>query len=88
MKWAVRYRRSVEKDIRRLPHDIRLKALACLRLFEADQLPQSEKIKGTNHRYRIKFAADYRVVYSTDDKAKCCNIEFVGHRKDAYRWFQ
>jgi mRNA interferase RelE/StbE len=49
--------------------------------------PGSRKLKGTLNRYRLKVAGDWRVVYSLFSESSIIKIEFVGHRKDAYRWF-
>ena len=38
-------------------------------------------------RYRLRVANEYRGVYSVFAEDRVIKIEFVGHRKDAYRWF-
>lgn len=47
----------------------------------------SKKLKGSENRYRLRVATEYRVVYSLFRGSLLIKIEFVGHRKDAYRWF-
>jgi mRNA-degrading endonuclease RelE of RelBE toxin-antitoxin system len=44
-------------------------------------------LKGTPNRYRFKVARDWRVVYSLFSEFNLIKIEYVEHRKDAYRWF-
>ena len=46
-----------------------------------------KKLKGSNRRFRLRIAGVYRVVYTLLKEDNRIVIEFVGHRKDAYRWF-
>ncbi len=94
MSWEVRYRSSVERDVSRLPEDIRQEALGIIASLPKDPFPTGcKKLKGTGRRfsasarYRVRVAGDYRVVYSVFKKERLIEVEFVGHRKDAYRWF-
>ena len=88
MSWEIRYRASVETDIDRLPAHIRVPALKkIVALGENPFPPGCKKLKGTQNRYRVKVAGDWRVVYSLFSELNLIKIEFVGHRKDAYRWF-
>ena len=88
MSWEIRYRASVERDVDRLPVHIRVRALEkIVALGENPFPPDCRKLKGTPNRYRLKVARDWRVVYSLFAEANLIKIEFVGHRKDAYRWF-
>jgi mRNA interferase RelE/StbE len=88
MSWNVRFRSSVEKDVARLPGHIRTQVLERLSSLAFDPLPAScKKLKGQKNRFRIKVAGDYRVVYTVFPEEQVIIIEFVGHRKDAYRWF-
>lgn len=94
MNWEVRYRSSVEKDVSRLPEDIRQRALQIAANLRLDPFPQGcKKLKGTGDRfsvgvrYRVRIVRDYRLVYSVFKDERLIKIEFIGHRKDAYRWF-
>jgi len=88
MSWEIRYRASVERDVDRLPAHIRDRALEeIVALGENPFPPGCRKLKGTPNRYRLKVARDWRVVYSLFNEFNLIKIEFVGHRKDAYRWF-
>jgi mRNA interferase RelE/StbE len=88
MSWEIRYRSSVEKDISRLPHQMRAEILENLTSLGVDPFPAGcKKLKGQKNRFRIKVARDYRIVYSLFRKEGVIIVEFVGHRRDAYRWF-
>jgi mRNA interferase RelE/StbE len=88
MSWEISYRASVERDVDRLPAHIRLLVLRkIVDLGENPFPPGFKKLKGTSNRYRFKVAREWRVVYSLFSESNIIKIEFVGHRKDAYRWF-
>ena len=88
MSWEIRYRASVEKDVSRLPTAIRDLVFQAISALSTDPLPTGcKKLKGPKNRFRLKVARAYRVVYSLYKDERRITIEFVGHRKDAYRWF-
>ena len=88
MTWEIRYRSSVEKDISRLAPEIRRVILESLTALNLEAFPAGfRKLKGQKNRFRIKAARDYRVVYTVFREQRVIIVEFVGHRKDAYRWF-
>ena len=45
-----------------------------------------KKLKGSKDRYSVRMGRDFRVVYTVFKKERVIDIEFVGDRKDAYRW--
>ncbi len=88
MSWAIRYRASVERDVDRLPSRVRVLALKKIVELGDNPFPAGfKKLKGATDRYRVKVARDWRVVYTLFSEFNLIKIEFVGHRKDAYRWF-
>ncbi len=88
MNWEIRYRSSVEKDVSRLPANVRPIVLERIVGLSTDPFPLGcKKLKGSNNRFRLRVAGGYRIVYSTFKEDSSVKIEFVGHRKDAYRWF-
>ncbi|MGO8734370.1 MAG: type II toxin-antitoxin system RelE family toxin [Terriglobia bacterium] len=88
MDWQIKYRSSVEKDVDRLPADVRSLVLRLLAELATNPFPEgSKKLKGSADRFRLRFAGSYRIVYKVFQVERLINIEFVGHRKDAYRWF-
>ena len=88
MDWQIRYRSSVEKDVDRLPAAVRSLVLRILAELATDPFPErSKKLKGSESRFRLRVAGSYRIVYKVFQVERLNKIEFVGHRKDAYRWF-
>jgi len=88
MSWTISYRSSVEKDLARLPQHIRVLVLKkFVELGDNPFPPGCRKLKGAESRYRLRVAGEYRLVYSLFRDDRIIKIEFVGHRKDAYRWF-
>jgi mRNA interferase RelE/StbE len=88
MNWEIRYRSSVEKDVDRLPPDVRSVVLRTLAGLISDPFPQgTRKLSGPESRFRLRVAGSYRIVYKVFKVDHLIKIEFVGHRKDAYRWF-
>jgi mRNA interferase RelE/StbE len=88
MNWEIRYRSSVEKDVDRLPTGVRSLVLRALSELAANPFPEgSKKLKGSESRFRLRVAGSYRIVYKVFQVERLIKIEFVGHRKDAYRWF-
>jgi len=88
MNWEIRYRTSVEKDVDRLPVGVRSLVLQALAGLASNPFPEgSKKLKGQESRFRLRVAGSYRVVYKVFLVERLIKVEFVGHRKDAYRWF-
>lgn len=88
MSWEISYRSSVERDIARLSQHIRVAVLKeIVRLSENPFPAGCRKLKGSTSRYRLRIANEYRIVFSLFAENHLIKVEFVGHRKDAYRWF-
>lgn len=88
MIWEIRYRSSVEKDVSRLPADIRESTFSVVASLAHNPFPQGcKKLRGSTKRWRLRIAGQYRIVYSVWQNEKLIKVEFIGHRKDAYRWF-
>jgi mRNA-degrading endonuclease RelE of RelBE toxin-antitoxin system len=88
MTWEIRYRSAVEHDVARPPENMRQRAFGILTDLKLDAFPQGcKKLQGAASRYSIRIQRDYRVVYSVFETERVIKIEFIGHRRDAYRWF-
>jgi mRNA interferase RelE/StbE len=88
MSWAISYRSSVEKDIARLPSPVRGSVLKKMVELAHNPFPAGcKKLKGSVNCCRLRVAGEYRIVYSVLFSQNAIQVEFVGHRKDAYRWF-
>ena len=77
--------RAAEKDLRRLPLDVRFRVANALRSLANDPRPvRSRKLAGTKHDWRIR-VGDYRVIYEIHDHVLQIIVITVGHRREIYR---
>jgi mRNA interferase RelE/StbE len=83
--FSVRYTRSAEKDLQRLPASVVERVQAAILDLAADPRPRgSKKLKGYDDTWRIR-VGDYRVLYEIHEELVVVLIVQVSHRKDAYR---
>jgi mRNA interferase RelE/StbE len=76
----------VEKDLARLPKKERGLCWKAILDLELDAHPPgAERIKPSTDRYSLR-KGDYRIVYSVVKEFRTVDLEFVGHRRDAFRW--
>jgi mRNA interferase RelE/StbE len=85
-KWDCEIAPPAQRDLKRLPRDLRVKLLSKLVLLCDDpgSHPQTKKLKGSPDRFRLR-VGDYRVVYTVDEEARKVRVERVRHRREAYR---
>jgi len=77
--------RSAEKDLRRLPLDVRVRVADALRSLANDPRPVgSRKLTGTKHDWRIR-VGHYRIVYEIADSIRVVRVYRIRHRKEVYR---
>jgi mRNA interferase RelE/StbE len=85
MSYAVIIPKPTQKQIDKLPEDIRVVVTERIILLGDEPRPSGVvKLKGTDHEYRIRIG-DYRVRYEIDDKAAIVLILHCKHRKDVYK---
>jgi mRNA interferase RelE/StbE len=53
-------------------------------LAEDPRGPGSEKLAGSEGRYRVRVGS-YRVVYAVDDIKRIVDVVKIGHRREVYR---
>jgi mRNA interferase RelE/StbE len=85
--YAVSFRRSAEKDLRRLDDALQSRILDAVEGLGSNPRPFGfRKLQGRRREdvFRIR-VGDYRVVYSVDDEAKVVTVERVRHRREVYR---
>jgi mRNA-degrading endonuclease RelE of RelBE toxin-antitoxin system len=87
MSWNASYASSFEKDLAALRAEIREKAVAAIRCVLSNPY-EGKKLKGRPSRFSIRLGRDYRLVYSIYSHARLIDFEFVGDRKEAYRWIR
>ena len=85
MKYTIKFRPAVEKNLRALPQKdlIRIK-----RKIDAlaENLPDQAitKMKGNNNFHKIR-VGDYRIIYEIHDDTLVILVVKIGHRKDIYK---
>jgi mRNA interferase RelE/StbE len=83
--YSVRFKASVEKDLRRIPSAARTRCLDRIKQLVDDPRPQNVvRLTGAEHTFRLRVST-YRIVYQVDDAEHSVTIIHVRHRKDAYR---
>jgi mRNA interferase RelE/StbE len=82
--YAVRVKRSAEKEMDRLPQDIFDRVAEAILELEDDPRPHGcKKLKGVEE-YRLR-VGPYRILYLIDDEKRVVEIVAVGHRREVYR---
>jgi mRNA interferase RelE/StbE len=76
---------SAEKQLDRLPSNVRLRVLAALERLRHNPRPSGcVKLSGEEEVWRIRVGS-YRVVYEIQDQRLTVLVLRVAHRKDVYR---
>ncbi len=83
-KYEVVITKSVQKYLDKLPDALADKLESAMMKLEDDPRPVgAEKMSGRN-AYRIR-VADYRILYTIQDKVLLVSVIDAGHRRDIYR---
>ena len=83
--YAVNFRRSAEKDLRKLNAAVRRRVLRSIDALVLNPRPVGcRKLYGSENAFRIR-VGDYRVIYTVDDHVLVVAIERVRHRREVYR---
>ena len=83
-RFEVRLRRSVAKDLLRLPKSDNRRIVTRIEALAENPRPHGcEKLAGSS-AYRIR-QGDYRIVYTIDDGLILVEIIRIGHRREVYR---
>jgi len=85
LAYEILIKASVEKEIRRLPSNVRERVNPAILALREEPRPSGvRKLRG-EEGWRIR-VGDYRVVYSIDDGLREVTVYRVRHRRDAYRF--
>ena len=85
MAYSIVLKKSVEKDIRKLPKNVIPRIVSRIEALASDPYPKnSVKIEGAERTYRLR-VGDYRIIYQVDKERREILILHVRHRRDAYR---
>ena len=77
--------RSAEKDLKRLPSQIRSRVVTALRSLAKNPRPSgSRKLAGTKHDWRVR-VGDYRIIYEIADVIRVVRVQRIRHRREVYR---
>jgi mRNA-degrading endonuclease RelE of RelBE toxin-antitoxin system len=87
MSWKSSYASSFEKDLLSLRAEIQTEAVQAIRQV-LDNPYTGKKLQGARNRFSVRIGRDYRVVYSVYRHERLIDFEFVGDRKEAYRWIR
>jgi mRNA interferase RelE/StbE len=83
-RFEVRLRRSVAKDLLRLPKADNRRITARIEALAENPRPKGcEKLAGSS-ALRIR-QGDYRIIYTIDDGTVVVEVIRVGHRREVYR---
>ena len=81
--YGVFARRSVTKDLERVPKRDLRRILGRIRLLARDPRPPGHEKLAGEERYRIR-QGDYRIVYSVQGRDRTVWVAKVGPRRDIY----
>jgi mRNA interferase RelE/StbE len=83
-RYKIVFRKSVAKDLRRIPNQDLRRILATVDLLSEEPRPSGiEKLSG-QEKYRIR-QGNYRIIYEIKDDEVVVVVVKVGHRRDVYR---
>lgn len=83
--YSIRLKRSVEKDLRRVPGAQLPRVLSAIDQLALDPHPRGAvKLSGAEVLYRVR-VGDYRIIYEVDTVAREVTIHYLRHRREAYR---
>ena len=83
--YKIEIKKSAQKEIRKLPRNIREKVVGIINRLYDDPVPaEAQKIKGSDNIYRIR-QGNYRIVYRLYKNELLIIIIRVRHRKDVYQ---
>jgi mRNA interferase RelE/StbE len=86
-KYKVQYKKSVEKDLRKLPPTQFKSIVVKILALATDPHPSgSVKLRGFPGLFRIRHT-DYRIIYRVHDDELVVLVVKVGHRREIYRDF-
>ena len=84
MSYALAFKPSAEKELRRLSHDVIPRIVAAVQTLGDQPRPHGCVKMSHSESWRIR-VGDYRVIYDIDDGMKQIVVLHVGHRREVYR---
>jgi len=84
MPYEVILKKSVKKELEKLPEPLHRKLIQHLHALESNPRPVGVKKLQGREAYRTRVGS-YRVLYEIDDAKKRIQVFSIGDRKDVYR---
>jgi mRNA interferase RelE/StbE len=85
--YVILYRKSVAKDLRKLPKTHREAVIKKIQALADDSRPAGVvKLRGSDDLYRMRHT-EYRIIYHLSDGELTVLVIKVGHRREIYRDF-
>lgn len=85
--YTIEYKKSVEKELRKLPPTQLKGTVAKICALATNPYPKgSVKLRGSSDLFRIRHT-DYRIIYQVQDAKLILLVIKVGHRCEVYREF-
>jgi mRNA interferase RelE/StbE len=85
MTYRIEFRPAAMRELAKLEASTRRRIAATLEsLGENPRSPGVEKLKGRDHRYRVR-CGDYRIIYEIEDRVLIILVLRIGHRRQVYR---
>lgn len=83
--YTIRYRKPVEKQLRKISAAIRKQIIKKIITLAENPRPDGvTKLQGGDSVYRIR-QGDYRIIYQIIDNQLIIEVIKIGHRSDVYR---
>jgi len=83
-KYKILIKKSVEKDLSKLPKKDIQKILEIIKSLYENPFPHGAKKLSGQGKFRIRYR-NYRILYKTENKILTIIIIKIAHRKDVYR---
>jgi len=82
--YKIFFRRSAEKELRKVASPLTSKIVDKIRLLSVQSRPSGiQMLKGEDRYYRLR-QGDYRVIYEVDDAKQEIYVVKIGHRREVY----
>lgn len=84
MTYVVVFKRSVQKDMRRIPHSVSRHIEKALLILCENPTPKGcLRLHTEGNYFRIR-VGNYRIIYEVAHEIRIITVVRVGHRKDVY----
>lgn len=85
MKYTIEISKTAEKQLKKIPKEYQGRIVNSILSLGSNPYPYGcKKLSGFDDVYRVRIA-DYRIIYSVEDKRLVIIVLKLGHRKDIYR---